>query len=184
MNESTTTDRNRITNNISLLSDDDIYLFNEGTHGDLQAKLGAHLASDGDTPGTYFSVWARMRVRCRCSALSTDGTRRGIGCGRAPVPGSGKDLYQASGMAHSINSTSCRGKMAIRLISQIHLACFMKWLRRQRPSSGTSVTSGAIKLGCSSGGPRTASMPPCRSMKSILVPGSIGRTTLPFPLLS
>ncbi len=99
MNESTTTDRNRITDNISLLSDDDIYLFNEGTHGDLQAKLGAHLASDGDTPGTYFSVWApdarqvsvfgafngwdktRHRLRPRASSGIWEGFVPGVGHG-------------------------------------------------------------------------------------------------------
>jgi 1,4-alpha-glucan branching enzyme len=37
-----------------LLSSDDVYLFNEGTHGHLQDKLGAH-AVDG---GTAFAVWA------------------------------------------------------------------------------------------------------------------------------
>jgi 1,4-alpha-glucan branching enzyme len=44
---------------MSRLSDDDIHLFNEGTHYDLQSKLGAHLhtAADG-TPGTCFAVWA------------------------------------------------------------------------------------------------------------------------------
>lgn len=38
----------------ALLSADDIYLFNEGTHNGLQAKLGSHVTPDG----TYFAVWA------------------------------------------------------------------------------------------------------------------------------
>ena len=38
----------------SLLSDQDLYLFNEGTHLRLWEKLGAHPV-DG---GTYFAVWA------------------------------------------------------------------------------------------------------------------------------
>jgi 1,4-alpha-glucan branching enzyme len=42
----------------SLLTDDDIYLFNEGTHYRLYEKLGAHLASDGERKGTHFAVWA------------------------------------------------------------------------------------------------------------------------------
>ncbi len=42
----------------SLISSDDLYLFNEGTHADLQSKLGAHLGSiDGET-GAHFAVWA------------------------------------------------------------------------------------------------------------------------------
>jgi 1,4-alpha-glucan branching enzyme len=43
---------------ISLLSRDDLYLFNEGTHHRLYDKLGAHpLVVDG-VAGTYFAVWA------------------------------------------------------------------------------------------------------------------------------
>uniref|UniRef100_A0A7C3ZC96 1,4-alpha-glucan branching enzyme GlgB n=1 Tax=Desulfobacca acetoxidans TaxID=60893 RepID=A0A7C3ZC96_9BACT len=43
---------------VSLLSDDDLYLFNEGSHFRLYLKLGAHLQTvDGDS-GTYFAVWA------------------------------------------------------------------------------------------------------------------------------
>jgi 1,4-alpha-glucan branching enzyme len=43
----------------SLLTDFDLYLFNEGTHIRVYQKLGAHpaVASDG-TPGTLFGVWA------------------------------------------------------------------------------------------------------------------------------
>jgi 1,4-alpha-glucan branching enzyme len=43
---------------VGLLSEDDIYLFNEGTHGRLAEKLGAHQVVDGETAGTYFAVWA------------------------------------------------------------------------------------------------------------------------------
>jgi len=43
---------------VSLLTDDDVYLFNEGTHSHLQEKLGAHpIVADG-RPGTVFAVWA------------------------------------------------------------------------------------------------------------------------------
>jgi 1,4-alpha-glucan branching enzyme len=43
---------------VSLLTADDLYLFNEGTHYRLFEKLGAHpLAVDG-VAGTYFAVWA------------------------------------------------------------------------------------------------------------------------------
>jgi 1,4-alpha-glucan branching enzyme len=43
---------------VSLLSDDDLFLFNEGSHFRLYLKLGAHLLTVGDTHGTYFAVWA------------------------------------------------------------------------------------------------------------------------------
>src|SRR5437879_835169 len=38
----------------SLLTPDDLYLFNEGTHIRLHDKLGAHPLEDG----TFFAVWA------------------------------------------------------------------------------------------------------------------------------
>jgi 1,4-alpha-glucan branching enzyme len=44
----------------SLLSDDDIYLFNEGTHRRMGDKLGAHLRPGG---GVIFGVWAPNAVR-------------------------------------------------------------------------------------------------------------------------
>ena len=43
---------------LSLLTDDDIYLFNEGRHFRLYEKMGAHLMKRDGTPGTYFAVWA------------------------------------------------------------------------------------------------------------------------------
>jgi 1,4-alpha-glucan branching enzyme len=43
---------------VSLLSDDDLFLFNEGSHFRLYYKLGAHPLTVEDTAGTYFAVWA------------------------------------------------------------------------------------------------------------------------------
>jgi 1,4-alpha-glucan branching enzyme len=46
-------------NNVkSLLSDDDIYLFNEGNHVRLYRHLGAHLTTVDGVDGTQFAVWA------------------------------------------------------------------------------------------------------------------------------
>ena len=42
----------------SLLSDDDLYLFNEGTHTHLGTKLGAHPVQEDGVAGTTFAVWA------------------------------------------------------------------------------------------------------------------------------
>ncbi|MGE5181319.1 MAG: hypothetical protein ACM31C_04630, partial [Acidobacteriota bacterium] len=38
----------------SLLTSDDLFLFNQGTHYRLYEKLGAHVVPGG----TYFAVWA------------------------------------------------------------------------------------------------------------------------------
>jgi len=42
----------------SLITDDDLYLFNEGSHFRLYEKLGAHRATVSGKEGVYFSVWA------------------------------------------------------------------------------------------------------------------------------
>ena len=43
---------------VSMLSDEDIYLFNEGSHFRLYYKLGAHPVTLDGVSGTYFAVWA------------------------------------------------------------------------------------------------------------------------------
>jgi 1,4-alpha-glucan branching enzyme len=43
---------------VSLLTADDFYLFNEGSHYRIYEKMGAHLAESNGTKGTVFSVWA------------------------------------------------------------------------------------------------------------------------------
>ena len=42
----------------SLLTGEDVYLFNEGTHSRLQDRMGAHEATIGGERGTAFAVWA------------------------------------------------------------------------------------------------------------------------------
>ena len=42
----------------SLLTDQDLHLFNEGTHYRIYNKLGAHLTTVAGKPGTSFGVWA------------------------------------------------------------------------------------------------------------------------------
>jgi 1,4-alpha-glucan branching enzyme len=50
---------NAVRGDVSLLTDDDLFYFNEGTHFSLYNKLGSHLVNAPDgTPGTYFAVWA------------------------------------------------------------------------------------------------------------------------------
>jgi len=43
---------------ITLFTEDDLYIFNEGTHYRLYNKLGAHPISEEGVNGTYFAVWA------------------------------------------------------------------------------------------------------------------------------
>jgi 1,4-alpha-glucan branching enzyme len=43
---------------LTLLTEDDLYLFNEGSHLRLWEKLGAHPVTVEGTPGTAFAMWA------------------------------------------------------------------------------------------------------------------------------
>ena len=54
---------NRVVYGISLLTEQDIYLFREGTHSQLYKKLGSHPHGVGDQSGTLFSVWAPNATR-------------------------------------------------------------------------------------------------------------------------
>jgi 1,4-alpha-glucan branching enzyme len=52
------TDRPERKSGASLLTDQDLYLFNEGTHYRLYDKLGAHVHTVNGTSGVLFAVWA------------------------------------------------------------------------------------------------------------------------------
>src|SRR5262249_57081908 len=43
---------------VTLLGEQDLFFFNEGTHFSLYEKLGAHLLNVDGEEGTYFAVWA------------------------------------------------------------------------------------------------------------------------------
>jgi 1,4-alpha-glucan branching enzyme len=43
---------------VSLLTEDDLFLFNEGSHFNLYDKLGSHVIKVDGTEGVYFAVWA------------------------------------------------------------------------------------------------------------------------------
>ncbi len=47
-----------VRHNVTLLTPDDLHLFNEGTHFRLHHKLGAHVLEAGGQTGVYFAVWA------------------------------------------------------------------------------------------------------------------------------
>ncbi|KJS30953.1 MAG: glycogen branching protein [Desulfatitalea sp. BRH_c12] len=47
-----------VENGHSLLTSDDVYLFNEGNHFRLYEKLGAHVSTRNSRQGVHFAVWA------------------------------------------------------------------------------------------------------------------------------
>src|SRR5207244_3655813 len=53
-----TTMQQPVRHDVSLLSEDDLHLFNEGRHYQAYAKLGAHPHEPDGVAGTYFATWA------------------------------------------------------------------------------------------------------------------------------
>jgi 1,4-alpha-glucan branching enzyme len=58
MNPNSATDASHVRYDVSLLTSEDFYLFNEGSHYRIYDKMGAHLVESKGTQGTVFSVWA------------------------------------------------------------------------------------------------------------------------------
>jgi 1,4-alpha-glucan branching enzyme len=52
----------QVHHDVSLLTDQDLYLFNEGSHFHLHEKLGAHPVTAAGAEATYFAVWAPNAV--------------------------------------------------------------------------------------------------------------------------
>ena len=57
------TDTTRTPAHVLGVTDQDLYLFNEGTHCRMHHKLGAHLAEHDGVPGAVFAVWAPNAAR-------------------------------------------------------------------------------------------------------------------------
>ncbi|MFB2917377.1 1,4-alpha-glucan branching protein GlgB [Aerosakkonema funiforme] len=51
-----------ISTDLTLFTEDDVYLFNEGSHFNLYDKLGSHPITHNNVQGTYFAVWAPNAV--------------------------------------------------------------------------------------------------------------------------
>ena len=58
MSQPTETATSTSSHDVSLLTDNDLYLFNEGSHYRIYDKLGAHILTAGGETGTCFGVWA------------------------------------------------------------------------------------------------------------------------------
>lgn len=88
-----------VSSEVTLLTEDDLYLFNEGSHYRLYEKLGSHLLTIDGQKGTYFAVWAPDAKQVsvigdfngwdRTSHPLQQRGQSGIWCGFVPCVGKG-----------------------------------------------------------------------------------------------
>ena len=69
----------------TLATDNDIYLFREGTHRRIYTFLGAHVVEHEGESGTLFAVWAPCARGVSVIEISTRGTRTATGSRRAGI---------------------------------------------------------------------------------------------------
>ena len=127
-----------------MLTDHDIYLFREGTHGDLSAKLGCHLLEGG---GAAFAVWAP-----NAAAVSVIGDWNGWGAHADPlaVRADGSGIWEGIGagraaraglqVPHRARSRRLRGRRR-----PTRSASAAKRRRPPARASGRSSTTGATR---------------------------------------
>jgi len=77
----------------TLLSDQDLYLFNEGSNYRMHETMGAHLVTRDQKAGAMFSVWAPNARLVSVIGSSTRGVRAATCWSVAATPASGKDLF-------------------------------------------------------------------------------------------
>ena len=96
-----------VRHDVSLLSEQDLYLFNEGSNYRIYEKMGGRLTKAGGVEGTCFSVWAPSAQRFMCSAALMDGTGSRIRFNREEVREYGKASLRVSAKARFISFSLC-----------------------------------------------------------------------------
>ena len=129
---------------LSLLTADDLFLFNQGTHYRLYDKLGAHVV-DG---GTYFAVWAP-----NARAVSVIGDWNGWRAGADPLraarvaPGSGRASIPGVGHGARYKFAIVGARRRARATRPIRSRRAPSIRRRPRRSSGSRSTRGTTPRG-------------------------------------
>ena len=134
------TSRAKNTRDFSPLTQDDIYLFNEGSHFRLYEKLGARPVDDGRLKGVYFAVWAPNAGR-----VSVIGDFNGWDSRSHPLRSreSSRDLKQVD----FTNTISNPDSTAIRPTKPIRSPSLIKLPRKRLPLPGIWIIPGMIRPG-------------------------------------
>jgi hypothetical protein len=121
---------------VRLLSNDDLFLFNEGSNYRLYEKLGAHPLTVDGVEGTYFAVWAPNAKQVSVIGDFNSWDKSGHLLCQMGNPVSGKDLSLGWVKAQSINITSSLIIVAIVWRKPTHSPFIVKHLPKQVLLSG------------------------------------------------
>ncbi len=162
----------------SRLTDDDLYLWNEGSHFRLYEKLGA---TSRRRWHPVRGVGPQCRSACPWSVTGMVGTRRRIRCAHGGSQASGRDRSVQPGRERHTSSTSSTGTTS--WTRRTRSGFTTRRLRRRHPRSGISATTGATAIGWRSAPPGTPWTPRSASTRCISAPGG-GTTTGTSSLIS
>lgn len=163
----------------SLLTDDDLWLFAEGTHARLYEVLGAHPVVVDGQGGTMFALWAP-----EAEAVSVVGDFNGWEPGRNPLhPVRSSGIWEGfvpgvgPGALYKYHLVSRHGP---HLLKADPFAFYAEVPPARPRSSGKPLTRGRTPSGSGSGGSGTPWRPPSRSTRSTSGPGAGPRTEGPL----
>ena len=151
----------------SLLGQQDLYLFNEGSHLRLYEKLGAHTRTVNGVTGVSFAVWAPA-----AHYVSVIGDFNGWNRGSHPLrPRESSGVWEGfvPGLAPgpSTNTTSPRASTTTPWTRAIPSASFPRSLRAPGRSFTICGTSGTTATGFAGDASRRTCRPRCRFTRSI-----------------
>jgi 1,4-alpha-glucan branching enzyme len=165
--------------NVSLLSEDDIFWFNEGTHLRLYDKLGAHLGKQNGKSGVNFAVWAP-----NASAVSVVGDFNGWTRGANSLqPRASSGIWEGfiegmqPGEVYKYHIVS--QQEGYRVDKATHSASTRRYRPRRRRGSGTWTTSGATQAGWTAARNGSRWRRRFRSTSCIWARGATSRTLRP-----
>ena len=148
----------------SLLTDDDLFLFNEGTHYELWKKLGSHLVQARRRGRRLFRrVGPQCRARRRHRRLQRLGQAKPSASAARQLGHLGRLHSRHRARAPATSTTSRRASAAIASTRPIRSPSATSCRRGRPHSSGTSTTSGTTPIGW----PNAAAASTCSAPMSI-----------------
>ena len=136
-----------VSHDFSPLTDDDLYLFNEGSFFHMYEKLGAHRETVDGTDGVFFAVWAPNAGQVSVVGDFNGWDKASHPLRPGPARASGRGSSPASRPAPSTSTRSSHETRSIASRRPIRWRSTPKRHPGRHQSYGTSTTNGATSIG-------------------------------------